>query len=293
MNDNYPVLVTTASLMSLREQAAHLRGYLADDANAFGAEWLEEQQRRLDAVYSYIKSRQVRAEISHCQRWVELRIGEWLGPRRPGERTDLTCEPRSEVEIYGRHKREFRFLAENKEIVTAILQTYPGMEITRAELLAAIEDTVLVKHGAKTGSSQKVRGQYLCPCGETFDRPVWHCEVCAYHWPMEREECSQCHQGKRPEQKPLHDLAGIDPSLFKLATRAIGLADNFRKFVETARLEDVCAGLKDYEKSAFFANLRVIGNWIESAEQIKEKDRQDGRLEETSWPKTGQESPSD
>jgi hypothetical protein len=31
---------------------------------------------------------------------------------------------------------------------------------------------------------------------------------------------------------------------------------------------------KDYERPAFFANLRVIGDWIESVEQIKEKDRQ-------------------
>jgi hypothetical protein len=35
----------------------------------------------------------------------------------------------------------------------------------------------------------------------------------------------------------------------------------------------VLAGLKDHEKSALFANfanLRVIGDWIDSIEQIKE-----------------------
>jgi hypothetical protein len=73
-----------------------------------------------------------------------------------------------------------------------------------------------------------------------------------------------------PEKKPLHDLEGIDPNLFKLATRALALADNFSKFVETAQPQDVWQGLKDYEKSAFFANLRVIGDWIDSVEQIKE-----------------------
>jgi hypothetical protein len=62
-----------------------------------------------------------------------------------------------------------------------------------------------------------------------------------------------------PEQNPLH-----------LATRAIGLADNFSKFVETVQPQDVWQGLKDYEKSAFFANLRVISDWIDAAEQIKE-----------------------
>jgi hypothetical protein len=70
--------------------------------------------------------------------------------------------------------------------------------------------------------------------------------------------------GTGPEQKPLH-----------LATRAIGLADNFSKFVETVQPHDVWQGLKDYERSAFFANLRVVGDWIDAAEQIKEKDRQD------------------
>ena len=33
-----------------------------------------------------------------------------------------------------------------------------------------------------------------------------------------------------PEQKPLHDLEGIDPALFKPVARALALADNFRKF---------------------------------------------------------------
>jgi hypothetical protein len=40
----------------------------------------------------------------------------------------------------------------------------------------------------------------------------------------------------QPEKKPLHDLEGIDPSLFKLATRAIALVNNFSQFVETAKL---------------------------------------------------------
>jgi hypothetical protein len=73
-----------------------------------------------------------------------------------------------------------------------------------------------------------------------------------------------------PEKKPLHDLKGIDPDFFKLATRAIGLASTFSAFVETVQPQDVWQGLKDYEKSAFFANLRVIGDWIDSVEQIKE-----------------------
>jgi hypothetical protein len=144
------------------------------------------------------------------------------------------------------------------------------MEITRAELLAAIEYAVLAREGAKQGSKRKVRGQYACPCGETFDRPVWHCDVCDMHWLMDREGCGNCHQGKRPEQKPLHDLEGIDVEDFKLATRTLGLVAEFREFTLSANPARVLAGLKDYEKSALFANLRVIGDWIDSVEQIKE-----------------------
>jgi hypothetical protein len=70
-------------------------------------------------------------------------------------------------------------------------------------------------------------------------------------------------------KKPLYDLEGIDPDLFKLATQASGHASTFRAFVETVQPQDVCQGLKDYEKSAFFANLRVIGDWIDAVEQIK------------------------
>jgi hypothetical protein len=73
------------------------------------------------------------------------------------------------------------------------------------------------------------------------------------------------------EKKPLHDLEGVDPHHFKLATRAIGLASSFSSFVACATPQDVLRGLKDYEKSAFFADLRVIGDWIDSAEQISEK----------------------
>jgi hypothetical protein len=270
MTDNYPVLVASASLPSIREQADRLRCYLADDSNEFNEAWLEEQQRRLNAVYSYIESRQVRAEISQCQRWVEIRIGEWLGPTRQGNRTDLTSLPGKEVEINDRHKHEFRFMAENKDVFTAILEKYPDREIHRTELIASIEDALLCKQGAKTGSKQKARGQYGCPCGETFYRPTWHCKVCDYHWPMDREECGHCHQGKRPEMKPLHNLEGIPPELFKLATHAFGFTEEFSKFVRTARPEDVCAGLKDYEKSAFFTNLRVIGDWIDSAKRLEE-----------------------
>ena len=75
--------------------------------------------------------------ISHYQRWIELRIGEWLGPAKEGFKGNQYSgsSPDDEAEIHNRHKHEFRFLAANKAIFTAILENYPAQEITRAALL--------------------------------------------------------------------------------------------------------------------------------------------------------------
>jgi hypothetical protein len=89
-------------------------------------------------AFVIVRNRQVRAEVSQCQRWIELRIGEWLGPANPGDRTDLTSLPGNKVEINPRHKQEFRFIAEYKGIVTDIMKNNPGKEITRAMLIAAM-----------------------------------------------------------------------------------------------------------------------------------------------------------
>jgi hypothetical protein len=136
MTDNHPVLAATASLPSIQEQAVQLKAYLADDANAFSGEWLEEQQRRLQAVYSYVKDRQLRTEVSRCQRWVELRIGEWLGPAKIPEETGRGKSSPGD-EIHNRHKHEFRLLAENWDVFLATLEKYEG-PITRAAMIAEI-----------------------------------------------------------------------------------------------------------------------------------------------------------
>jgi hypothetical protein len=115
--------------------------------------------------------RQVRAEVSQCQRWVELRIGEWLGPAKEGFKGNQysASSPGEEAKIHDRHKHEFRFLAEHKEIVTDILKNNPGKEITRAWLIAAIEDALLVSQGAREGSEWRSRQNvpFGTPCVTT------------------------------------------------------------------------------------------------------------------------------
>lgn len=43
-------------------------------------------------------------------------------------------------------------------------------------------------------------GKFLCSRGEEFSERVWHCQECSHHWPMDRDKCWNCHNGKRPEE---------------------------------------------------------------------------------------------
>ena len=47
---------------------------------------------------------------------------------------------------------------------------------------------------------------YWCPiCYEAFSDQVWHCPICAHHWPMSRTSCWNCHQFERGQK--LHIVA--------------------------------------------------------------------------------------
>ena len=323
MNDNYPILVPAAPLPVIREHAVWLKEYLADDANVFGAEFLEEQQRRLAAVYSYIKDRETRAELSHCQRWVELRIGEWLGPANPGDRTDLTSLLGNKVEINPRHKHEFRLLAENRDVFLAILDKYQGEAITRSRLLAEIQDSILREDSPTQWSEEETarrerveagitvvanlrgaRDKYLLAWAKSKgilvrvdrgsewgnpsempadgDRDTVCDRYILYHLLQKPSLANKIHSLKGrvlacwcyPERCHGDYLAQwaneTEPENFKLATQTLGVVAMFSEFTLSANLARMLAGLKDHEKLAFFANLRVIGDWIDSAEQIKE-----------------------
>lgn len=52
---------------------------------------------------------------------------------------------------------------------------------------------------------------FVCEaCGEQFDKEVWHCPVCAHHWPMSREECWNCHKGEQQGSPVAVDVGDED-----------------------------------------------------------------------------------
>lgn len=62
-------------------------------------------------------------------------------------------------------------------------------------------DHLLVIEKKKADARMKL-GKYECPiCHETFSEKVWHCPICAHHWPMHREDCWNCHQYSRGDLK--------------------------------------------------------------------------------------------
>jgi hypothetical protein len=111
---------------------------------------------QLGSKHSYVRNRQIRAEVSQCQRWVELRIGEWLGPAKAREETGRGKSSPGD-EIHNRHKHEFRFMAEHKEIVTDIMKNQPGREITRMVTLTKHECAIRILCIACMQQSAKVR----------------------------------------------------------------------------------------------------------------------------------------
>ncbi len=85
-------------------------------------------------AFAIVRNKKIRAEVSQCQRWVELRIGEWLGPAKEGFKGNQYSGslPGKEAEINDRHKHEFRLLAENKDVFVATLE---NMKAKRSHVL--------------------------------------------------------------------------------------------------------------------------------------------------------------
>jgi hypothetical protein len=53
------------------------------------------------------------------------------------------------------------------------------------------------QHLAALQKQAKDIGHHIClHCGDTFDRPVWHCRHCDHHWLLDRDYCKNCHRNK-------------------------------------------------------------------------------------------------
>ncbi len=49
-------------------------------------------------------------------------------------------------------------------------------------------------------ASQVAGPEFGCrECGESFSEDVWHCRHCDHHWPKDREDCWNCHEGTQEE----------------------------------------------------------------------------------------------
>jgi hypothetical protein len=62
--------------------------------------------------------------------------------------------------------------------------------------------------GDEDAPDDPLSGLFVCPCGESFDRQVWHCPICSHHWLMHQDECRNCYVGEQDRAyvaKPLSD----------------------------------------------------------------------------------------
>jgi 16S rRNA G966 N2-methylase RsmD len=93
---------------------------------------------------------------------------------------------------------EARFADEDEACVWIIRNQFGRRNLapfSRVELALALEP--LLRKQAKEKQGRRNDLAFVCSCGETFNAKVWHCQKCDHHWPMDRDDCWNCHQGKR------------------------------------------------------------------------------------------------
>ncbi len=94
----------------------------------------------------------------------------------------------------------------------------------RVKLELALKPLVIAKakekeHERKTTCPNLDESSFVCKCGESFSAQVWHCPVCAHHWPLTKDECSNCHEGKKRGSHKAAKVGSID-SLSEIAKSA-------------------------------------------------------------------------
>lgn len=95
-----------------------------------------------------------------------------------------------------------------------VVKALPPETVTRVTVREASELAKLVKQSPR----------FRCPCGQDFDREVWHCPVCEHHWLMDRKECSNCGEGKQadaPRARSDQRKKQIDHAAVKRVARGI------------------------------------------------------------------------
>lgn len=112
---------------------------------------------------------------SSVQRWRELSCPFGQDTQRTVTRNGTTYQ----MNTNGIHKTVYPLVVETS---SPRIDTRPLFD--DPQLDAALEDET----------------KFIClECGEVFDHEVWHCPECNHHWPMNREDCQNCHSYTRPE----------------------------------------------------------------------------------------------
>ncbi len=171
-----PQRVRLTDPSSMVEQAIAIRKAVRDLGDI---ELADELRRQLDAYQKYVSDKKTRQSLAGESRRTEVLIGDLLGPKRQGERTDLTSADGAEVVLNGEAKREFRILAAHESLVEDCI----GRGITtRRQILAEIEKltVVVTDQQYKAGISQGDAVEWLqarYPCDLLLTDPPYSTDV--------------------------------------------------------------------------------------------------------------------
>ena len=131
MTENLPAIPDPATT-PLPDVRSQLRAALAWIQQCEEISLGHEALQRILAVERYLAKKHQAAEAQTAARWLEVRIGELLGPTTQGQRNDLTYSHDCKLERQDRV--EFRLLAAHRDLVAELVPT------SRRNILKANQD---------------------------------------------------------------------------------------------------------------------------------------------------------
>jgi hypothetical protein len=134
MTDNLPAIPdpATATIATMRAACIDALPWIHACDNIIDACTVLDQVLLVEAILARKKQAD---DAMTAARWLEVRIGELLGPPRPGERTDLQPVPQEvQVQLARNRRNEFRILARYRDVVA---ETVPN---SRKRILRIIRD---------------------------------------------------------------------------------------------------------------------------------------------------------